>query len=83
VQPAGAAPTGPDFEPIAGVSLEQFAAVSKGIAAYNHDGTKLPEVAAAHGIPAFSWEDASNGWNSRIQANPAVASRFNQLYREA
>ena len=46
-----AAPTGPDFEPIDGVSLEQFAAVGKAVAAYNYDGTKLPEIAASKGIP--------------------------------
>lgn len=80
---AGVAPTGPDFDPIAGVSLEEFAAVSKGIAAYNYDQAKLPEIAAARGIPAFNWDEATKGWNGRIQANPAVAQRFNQLYRES
>jgi hypothetical protein len=79
--PPGAIPSGPAFEPIAGVSLEQFAAVSKGVAAYNYDQSKLAEVAASKGIPSFSWEDASRGWNDRIRSNPAVAQRFNQLYR--
>jgi len=79
----GAAPTGPDFEPIAGVSLEQFAAISKGVAAYNYDQSKLVEVAASKGVDAGSWEHASQGWNDRIKANPAVAQRFNVLYRAA
>jgi hypothetical protein len=79
----GAAPTGADFDPIAGVSLEAFAAVSKGVAAYNYDGSKLPEIAESRGIPAASWAEASSGWNARMQANPAVAQRFNQLYRES
>jgi hypothetical protein len=79
----GTSPTGADFDPIAGVPLEEFAAVSKGVAAYNYDGTKLPEVAAARGIPADSWTEASTGWNARIQASPVVANRFNELYREA
>jgi len=77
----GVAPTGPDFEPIAGVTLEQFAAISKGAAAFNYDASKLPEIAATHGISSFNWEDASRGWNDRIKANPAVGQRFNQLYR--
>jgi membrane protease subunit (stomatin/prohibitin family) len=77
----GVAPTGPDYDPISNVTLEQFAAVSKGVAAYNYDAAKLPEVAAAHGIASFDWDDASRGWNERIKANPAVAQRFNQLYR--
>jgi hypothetical protein len=79
----GVAPSGADFDPIAGVSLDEFAAVSKGVAAYNYDGTKLPEIAASRGIPAASWDEASKGWNARMQANPAVAQRFNQLYRES
>jgi hypothetical protein len=79
----GTSPTGADFDPIAGVPLEEFAAVSKGVAAHNYDGTKLPEIAAARGIPAESWNEASTGWNARIQANPVVAKRFNELYREA
>jgi hypothetical protein len=77
----GAAPAGADFEPIAGVTLDQFVAVSKGVAVYNHDQSRLAEIAALTGIPAFTWEDASRGWNDRIKGNPAVAQRFNQLYR--
>ncbi|HWF78991.1 MAG TPA: hypothetical protein VN695_00330 [Streptosporangiaceae bacterium] len=79
----GAAPTGPDFEPVAGVSLELFAAISKGVAAYNYDAAKLPEIAASKGVDAGSWDEASRGWNDRIKANPAVAQRFNVLYRAA
>jgi hypothetical protein len=79
----GAAPVGPDFDPIAGVSLEQFAAISKGVAAYNYDQSKLPEIAESKGVPAPHWEEASRGWNDRIKANPAVAQRFNLLYRAA
>jgi len=74
-------PVGPDFEPIAGVALDQFAAVSKGVAAYNYDASKLVEIAASKGIPAQAWAEAHRGWNDRIKANPAVAKHFNQLYR--
>ena len=79
--PAGAAPVGPDFEPVAGVALEQYAAVSKGVAAYNYDQSKLVEIAASHGIAAPAWEAAFAGWNERIKRNPAVAKHFNTLYR--
>ena len=44
-QPGGAQPTGlaegADFDPIAGVSIEQFASVSKGVAAFGYDPAKL------------------------------------------
>jgi hypothetical protein len=78
---AGAVAAGPDFEPIAGVSLDQFVDVSKGVAVYNYDQSRLAEIAALKGIPAFSWDEASRGWNDRIRGNAAVAQRFNQLYR--
>jgi hypothetical protein len=78
---AGAARIRPDFEPIAGVALDQFAAVSKGIAVYNYDRSRLAEVAASQGIDPISWETASQGWTSRIQGSPAIAQQFNQLYR--
>jgi hypothetical protein len=73
----------PDFEPIAGVGLAQFAAVSRGIAAFGHDASKLGHVTASAGIPAQRWEIAARGWQDRIQGNHAVARRFNQFYREA
>jgi hypothetical protein len=78
---AGAEPAGPDFAPIDEVSIEQFAAVSKGVAAFNYDQSKLVEIAASKGIPGYAWEAAFQGWNERIKRNPAVAQRFNQLYR--
>jgi hypothetical protein len=78
---ASAVPAGPDFEPIDNVSLDQFAAVTKAVAAFNYDGSKLPEIAASRGIPGYAWETACNGWNERIKSNPAVAQRYNQLYR--
>jgi len=80
---SGGVPAGADFEPIAGVSLDQFAAVSKGVAAFGYDQSRLAAVAASHGIPAFTWETAAQGWNDRIRSNPAVAQRFNQIYRES
>ncbi len=71
-----------DFDPIAGVSIELYAEISKGLAAYNYDIAKGPEVAAAKGVSAESWEEAMQGWNDRIKANRAVAQRFNALYME-
>ena len=79
--PVDVDPVGPDFEPIAGVAIGQFAAVSKGVAAFNYDPSKLVEIAASQGISAVAWEAAHQGWNERIKRNPAVARHFNQLYR--
>jgi hypothetical protein len=79
-QQEAAAATGPDFEPIAGVSLEQFAEVSKGLAEVNYDQSQAPAIAATKGISGENWQAAVDGWNARIKANPAVAKRFNALY---
>lgn len=77
-------PAGPiddaDLEPIAGVSLEQYVDISKGLAAYGYDQSKAVEVAASKGVSAASWEAAVAGWNDRIKANRAIGQRFNQLY---
>jgi uncharacterized phage infection (PIP) family protein YhgE len=78
---AAAAPaTGPDFEPVAGVTIELFAEVSKGLAEYNYDQAMAPQVASSKGIAADAWQTAADTWNDRIKANPAVAQRFNALY---
>jgi hypothetical protein len=80
-QAAAAVPaTGPDFAPIAGVSLELYAEVSKGLAEYNYDPAMAPQIAAMKGIAADSWQTAADTWNARMKANPAVAQRFNALY---
>jgi hypothetical protein len=78
VQQAAAA-GGPEFEPIAGVSLELYAEISRDSAAHAGDLGKAAEVAASKGVSGDNWQQAMNGWNARMQ-NPVVAQRFNQLY---
>jgi hypothetical protein len=77
-------PVGPiddaDLEPIAGVSLEQYVEISKGVAAQGPDPANVTLVAASKGVSAESWEAAVAGWNDRIKANRAIGRRFNQLY---
>jgi len=80
---AAAQAGGADFEPISGVSIELYAEVCKGLAAYGYDQSKAVEVAASKGVTAESWAEAMNGWNARIRANPAVGQRFNALYTAA
>jgi hypothetical protein len=70
-----------EYAPIAGVSLELYADVSKGLAAYGYDQSKAVEVAASKGVSPENWQQAMDGWNGRIAGNPAVGQRFNQLYR--
>lgn len=71
---------GPDFEPVGPVSIEIWAEVSKGLAAYNYDQSKTVEIAASKGISAEDWQKGADVWNERLQRNPAVGQRFNALY---
>lgn len=80
---AVAAPSAEALVPIAGVTLEMYVAVSKGIAAYGYDAAQLPTVAAAHGIAPENWAQAQVGWAQRIQVDGSVGTRFNQLYTAA
>ncbi|MCU1357979.1 MAG: hypothetical protein JWM89_3397 [Acidimicrobiales bacterium] len=68
------------FAPINGVTIELFAEISKSFAEVGYDQTKGPELAARKGVAAADWEAAVNGWNARMQSDPAVGQRFNALY---
>jgi hypothetical protein len=70
---------GGDFEPIAGVSIELYAEISKGLADVGYDQSRAVGLAAARGISAPDWQTAMDGWNARMH-NGAVAQRFNALY---
>lgn len=72
--------TSADFEPVNGVSIELWAEISKGLAAYNYDPNKAFDLAAEKGISHDDWQTALDTWNARLKANPAVAQRFNALY---
>lgn len=79
---AGAlAPQVGGLDPIAGVSLQQYAVIVKAIAPLNYDQAALPGIAASHGIDGASWQQAHDGWNARIQGDPAVARAFSDVYR--
>lgn len=69
------------LDSIAGVSLQQYAVVVKAIAPLNYDQSALPGIAASHGIDSTSWQQAHDGWNARIQGDPAVARAFSDIYR--
>lgn len=70
-----------EIEPIAGVSLAQFAEVCRELQNHNYDQSKAPGIAAERGISADDWQAAMDGWNERIKSEPAVAQQFNSFYR--
>jgi hypothetical protein len=77
---AATAAVGPDFDPIAGVSLNLYADISRDLSSVNYDQAQAPGLALARGVTGDRWQEALDGWNGRIQANPAVARQFNALY---
>jgi hypothetical protein len=70
-----------DFEPIAGVSLELYAAICRS-AGDSDDPSRATPLAAAKGVSVADWEAAVAGWNARIRANPAVSRQFDELSEE-
>lgn len=66
--------------PIAGVSLETYARIVRGTAAYNYDSSMLPTLAAQHGVCDDDWHRAHQGWNARIRRDQSVAQRFTDVY---
>jgi hypothetical protein len=75
-----AATTGADFEPIAAVSLELYAEISKSLATIDYDLSRSIRLAGDKGVSEENWAVAVEGWNSRMAANPAVGTRFSALY---
>ena len=79
---AAAAPAdGAFFEPIAGVSLELYAEISRESAGRPGDLGHAAMVASGRGVSGESWQAAMDGWNARMH-NPSVAQRFNALYMQ-
>jgi hypothetical protein len=82
--PGGVGSFAPDpaaLTPIGGVTLEQYAEISKDIAASgSSDAASAASAAAAKGVSAENWAEAVEGWNHRIKTNGGVAHQFNQLY---
>ena len=77
-QAPAAAPTGPDFEPVAGVSLETYATISREL--QGRDASELKGIATRHGVDTGAWEQAMAEFTARMQRNPAVAKEFNRHY---
>ena len=77
---AGTAPSAPrTAEAIAGVSLELYAEICQGLAAYDYDQSKAVLVASGKGVSPDSAGRARRLERSDPQ-DPSVAQRFNQLY---
>ena len=78
---AAAAGTGPDFEPVNGLSLEIYAEIARTLNAEGtQDQDRARQLAEARGIAPGDWDAAVAEWTARMTRNHAVGKRFNSLY---
>lgn len=74
------------LDPIAGISLERFAALCVKMKDCGGDLEVCARIAAENGVDRASWEAAMNGWNARMQ-DPSnagqVALAYMPLYQSA
>ncbi|HSN97129.1 MAG TPA: hypothetical protein VLS89_02490, partial [Candidatus Nanopelagicales bacterium] len=74
------------FEPIAGLSIEQYAEICAEIADAPHDPDRAAQALAPRGITRADWETARSGWIARLQdlsLGGAVAARYLPAYHGA
>jgi hypothetical protein len=77
-------PDDPRLEPIAGVTLEQYAAISKAAATRGVDAAGLVDLALARGVASeAAWQEAQEGWNARMKGDTQLATHFGHLYQAA
>lgn len=75
-------PDDPRLQPIAGVTLEQYAAISKAAANQGADAAGLVGLALARGVASeAAWQEAQEGWNARMKGDTQLATHFGHLYQ--
>lgn len=78
---ASVAENDPIWDPIEGVSLDQYATVTKGAAAGGiTDEAGVLAFAEQQGIAQDAFQAAMHGWNDRMKQSMAVGQRFNAVY---
>jgi hypothetical protein len=75
--------SGPQWEAIEGVTLDQYAEIAGKMA---KQGVMGPEAvgtfAEQHGVPAGKWQAVQNGWTQRMGQHVDVRNRFGMLYSQ-
>jgi hypothetical protein len=77
-------PGDPRLAPIAGVTIEQYAAISKAAATAGADENTLVRLALGRGVESeAAWREAYDGWNARMKGDMQLATHFGHLYQAA
>ena len=74
----------PQWEPIEGITLDQYAEISGKMA---KAGVMGPEAVNSFvegmGVPEGKWQIVQNGWTQRMSTNRDVMNRYGMLYSQA
>jgi hypothetical protein len=74
----------PRLVPIAGVTIEQYASISKAAATGGADENTLVRLALGRGVESeIAWREAYDGWNARMRRDMQLATHFGHLYQAA
>jgi hypothetical protein len=71
------------LEPIAGVTLEKYAELSKAVGERKLDQAGIESFVQLHGLTPEAWQAAYDGWNERFKGNMALSVHFGNLYKQA
>jgi hypothetical protein len=82
VQGAEIDPNDPDFAPVDGVDIDQYAHICKDIvdAGQQTDETKFKAILAEHKIERSAWTPIAETWNERVMRNPKVKMRYTATF---
>jgi hypothetical protein len=75
--------TAAELEPIAGISLEQYAQLAKTIGERRLDQSGIDDLARSQRLTPEAWQEAYDGWNARMKVNMALSTQFGALYQQA
>jgi hypothetical protein len=79
----GGATSGEELAPIAGISLERYAALAKTIGAQQLSGATLESFLSQNGHTEADWQAAYDGWNARMKANMSISTQFAVMFQRA
>ena len=78
--PTDGADKAAELQPVAGVTVQQYAAVCRAIEAAPGGATRMASVAQRQGLSAETWKHASTEWNARLLRSVDVAQAFFDAY---
>jgi hypothetical protein len=71
------------LEPIAGITLEQYAELSKAVGERKLDQAGIESFVQLRGLTPEAWQAAYDGWNERFKDNMALSVHYGNLYQQA